>query len=1084
LSTCSGLANLLASISKSSPTQLKMTTQNQLTTNWFPAEQLTRKLPQIDRRKALVVLDLQNDFLSEDAKLSVKQPPDFKSQIQALLPAFRDSGCIVWVKTEFEAERLVNDVNRKGESVILDDQVVEINTTTSGTNSSSSAPSSRSTSRLQSHTSSDLVNASEIKRATAAGKGRPQNPASVPGNETFLSVGLDGKRAELCVPGSEGANISDHFKPLLDPENDMVLTTTYYSAFKSTNLVTSLRSKLVTELYICGLMSNTSVYATALDAAQYGFAITLFEDCLGYRDKNRHDAAVKKMVEYMGVKTTTSTKYSQALEAASRKSDCQKRHKGKTQESNGSKPEIEKPMDNLEIADKPAEKPVRVQKAVKMPKSRKKKKHADLSTQAKDKPEEAGHVAGSETSGSLAKENLPAVKPSTQNPSEAVNPPVNPDATSTALEDEQIRLTLANVPREPLKPNQKPRVPPADSNTSLNALPSPTFQVLEAVSASLQDVALSARSPSPSPGADTILTPTHVQTATIQTIRPIHSRTVSRTHIRGSSCPPLGPGDIIGEGDSRILYDLLSSELSTEVFEKVKSEVQWQTMHHRGGEVPRLVAVEGEIKDDGSFPLYRHPADESPPLLPFSETISKIRDEVQRILKHPVNHVLIQCYRHGQDYISEHSDKTLDIVRGSSIVNVSLGAQRTMTLRTKKSAAAHISGAISETPVATTNGANEMAERTDQQAKILEQLGSEETPKPRNIQRVTLPHNSMFILGQVSNMKWLHGIRPDKRPKFQKSDEELSYNGERISLTFRHIGTYLDKTCQHIWGQGARSKEKTSAGRVVNGDTYEAEQMIKAFGTENQQSEFDWLVEYGSGFDVLNIINANPKLFTSGDQITDSRVKICLAEKGLIWDMKQASPSHDWKTSTAPLEQAPQIQFIDHDAARSEIEGDLAILLYLETYCVSDALLPPMDRRGDIAAVYTRTFASDTLLASWRGSYRTLQDFQPSEAAKFLVPDQVKIERETVVTPFRRELTQWEHYASKTQYIATNTFTMADCAFWPVLNEIVHAWIDWTANGYPKLAAYWSMVEKRESIKSMLSEYAAKQPVVGKEVKV
>ena len=53
-----------------------------------------------------------------------------------------------------------------------------------------------------------------------------------------------------------------------------------------------------------------------------------------------------------------------------------------------------------------------------------------------------------------------------------------------------------------------------------------------------------------------------------------------------------------------------------------------------------------------------------------------IRQRVEEILKHPVNHVLIQYYRSGNDYISEHSDKTIDVVRGSNIVNVSLGAER------------------------------------------------------------------------------------------------------------------------------------------------------------------------------------------------------------------------------------------------------------------------------------------------------------------------------------------------------------------------------------------------------------------------
>jgi hypothetical protein len=46
-----------------------------------------------------------------------------------------------------------------------------------------------------------------------------------------------------------------------------------------------------------------------------------------------------------------------------------------------------------------------------------------------------------------------------------------------------------------------------------------------------------------------------------------------------------------------------------------------------------------------------------------------------------------QWHRTGTDYISEQSDKTIDVVHSSRIVNLSLGARRTMTLRTKKDAA-------------------------------------------------------------------------------------------------------------------------------------------------------------------------------------------------------------------------------------------------------------------------------------------------------------------------------------------------------------------------------------------------------------
>jgi alkylated DNA repair dioxygenase AlkB len=44
----------------------------------------------------------------------------------------------------------------------------------------------------------------------------------------------------------------------------------------------------------------------------------------------------------------------------------------------------------------------------------------------------------------------------------------------------------------------------------------------------------------------------------------------------------------------------------------------------------------------------------------------------------------VQYYRDGSDYISEHTDKTLDIKFDTSILNFSLGATRKMQLKSKK----------------------------------------------------------------------------------------------------------------------------------------------------------------------------------------------------------------------------------------------------------------------------------------------------------------------------------------------------------------------------------------------------------------
>lgn len=124
--------------------------------------------------------------------------------------------------------------------------------------------------------------------------------------------------------------------------------------------------------------------------------------------------------------------------------------------------------------------------------------------------------------------------------------------------------------------------------------------------------------------------------------------------------------------------------------------------------------------------------------------------------------------------------------------------------------------------------------------------------RARAVQRIPLPHNSMFILGLETNSKWLHGIRQDKRLIAEKSAEETAFEGGRVSLTFRHIGTFLTDKGAHIWGQGSKGKVKEHMRPVIVGDAPETAKMIHAFGQENQRSDFDWEAVYGEGFDVLH----------------------------------------------------------------------------------------------------------------------------------------------------------------------------------------------------------------------------------------
>lgn len=130
--------------------------------------------------------------------------------------------------------------------------------------------------------------------------------------------------------------------------------------------------------------------------------------------------------------------------------------------------------------------------------------------------------------------------------------------------------------------------------------------------------------------------------------------------------------------------------------------------------------------------------------------------------------------------------------------------------------------------------------------------GANDVAQQRPLHRIPLPHNSVFSLGPATNRRWLHGIRPDKRLITEKTTDERAYDGERISLTFRLIGTFTDSARMKIWGQGARSKKREDAGDVLT-EIKEMEAMVMAFGKENQKSDFDWDAEYGRGFDALNL---------------------------------------------------------------------------------------------------------------------------------------------------------------------------------------------------------------------------------------
>ncbi|EGC45203.1 isochorismatase family [Histoplasma capsulatum var. duboisii H88] len=982
----------------------------------FPANLLSQSFPNVPCRKALLILDLQNDFVKPDGALFVRNVPEFLDTVAALAQRFRETGEVVWVQTQFEHRRPIFSPESGGEVIVVDKLLASgnnndndnDNTTSKSANDKAKGANIRShlSSHSARHRSENTGNTNSSSNGGAKdGSGRPNSSQRrqkrISGGESrreqfsvysddpeaFLSVLPKGDGARrCCLQKTVGCQFPAPILSAIDHERDTILVKSDYSAFQSESLLLSFRTQFVRELYICGSLSNVSVYATALDAVSHGLDVILVEDCLGFRSFARHEEAMRRMADMMGANGITSKELAEEQdweEAAVPSSEWPEHSAASTPVG------IEDDMGVLAVKSPP--------------KQPSQQKSDDAPLDVEDQEPEGDELA----------DDL-----------------LEPSLRSTAPQPREAPLTSASATATTPSSDLKGK-----SNRARMRKPRRTV--------SRDDTSQAER------------TQSQRQSVDMQQLCGATSGT-RRSRKSKHNQTDLGPDDSIGEGDSRIIYDLA---LPPKSFQLLREEVNWQKMYHLSGQVPRLVAVQGAVQPDNSVPIYRHPADESPPLFPFSKIVNNVRHVVEKHIGHHLNHVLIQLYRDGQDRISEHSDKTLDIVRGSYICNVSFGAQRTMTLRTKSSAAK---------AAASTGDTSDAADG-----------GDEETPKEssteRQTQRIPLPHNSLFILGEKTNMRWLHAIRADKRPESEKSPEELAYGGQRISLTFRHIGTFIHPESDTIWGQGAISKTKQTAGQVIHGDCTETTQMIRAFGQENQQSDFNWEANYGQGFNVVNFVTTSAgKLRLSGDDVADLRVQICFAEYGVRYDIVAIDdfPAALKGTLSLPHKSGnlePRPVYMDVDGSTC-FTGDDCILLHVakqkglidherssqpQSQPQAQSKGPssiPHQRRQQRAQPQQPTLAStlhetDDLLRSWRR-------FQ-----KLKTPHGVLQKMDVFEAMLRRK-----------PYLAGQLFGIEDCALWPVVRDIIREVGHLDEMRFPSLIVYYNKVGKRGCVRTALEE--------------
>jgi nicotinamidase-related amidase len=216
--------------------------------------------PQLETRKALLLIDLQNDFVDQAGKLFVPNTAKFLNKLPTLINRFRTKGDVFFINTEYSNPRSLK------------------------TNITIQQPS------VHHHTPTSPAEASMIAGGKLASD-----------VEAFLTppYNTQASWSQCCLPGSFGSLLPDVLSFSENQSKDMQIVKSYYSPFPDVSFLLHLRKQLVTKLYICGSLSNISVYATVIDAVSHEMSVTIVEDCVGYRDEYCHLEAMRQMADQM-----------------------------------------------------------------------------------------------------------------------------------------------------------------------------------------------------------------------------------------------------------------------------------------------------------------------------------------------------------------------------------------------------------------------------------------------------------------------------------------------------------------------------------------------------------------------------------------------------------------------------------------------------------------------------------------------------------------------------------------------------------------------------------------------------------------
>lgn len=96
--------------------------------------------------------------------------------------------------------------------------------------------------------------------------------------------------ATFFLPNTKGVEIHNNVKPLTQ---EKVIVKHFPNSFLETELLVYLKSKNITDLVICGMMTHMCIDATTRAAKDFGFNITLIGDACATKDLEINEQRVK-----------------------------------------------------------------------------------------------------------------------------------------------------------------------------------------------------------------------------------------------------------------------------------------------------------------------------------------------------------------------------------------------------------------------------------------------------------------------------------------------------------------------------------------------------------------------------------------------------------------------------------------------------------------------------------------------------------------------------------------------------------------------------------------------------------------------